>query len=206
MAIRLIAPMPKYNSATTASFGLPLAHLFKQKLFAWASQFEVACYLDHNGYQGYRHHAYECLVAVGVSEQLVTGEKGAFEALKNFLGEKKDWHFGYLTYDLKNDVEALTSSNHDGLQFPALHFFRPLYVFEIFKEKVAIHSKKQSPEVLFTLINSLGEQAFQPPPPTDFKVSPPLEKGPAPGRGGGRPPAHPAGRYLRDELLPGVFC
>ncbi len=36
-----------------------------------------------------------------------------------------DWIFGYLSYDLKNDVEQLTSNNFDGLQFPELYFFQP---------------------------------------------------------------------------------
>jgi len=34
-----------------------------------------------------------------------------------------------LSYDLKNDVEALTSKNTDGLEFPQLYFFQPKKVF-----------------------------------------------------------------------------
>ena len=40
-----------------------------------------------------------------------------------------DWLFGYLSYDLKNDVERLQSKNEDGLHFPDLYFFQPKKVF-----------------------------------------------------------------------------
>ncbi|MCB9338035.1 MAG: anthranilate synthase component I family protein [Lewinellaceae bacterium] len=139
----------------TASFPLASVVGFKLKLFAWAKQFEIGCYLDHNAYQGYYCHDYECLVAVGLDDEIIHEEKGAFDALKNFVDEKKDWYFGYLTYDLKNDVELLSSANFDGIQFPALHFFRPLYVFEVFDHEVVIHSKNEDPARLFHSINAL---------------------------------------------------
>ena len=37
--------------------------------------------------------------------------------------------FGYLSYDLKNDIEELASTNFDGLQFPELFFFQPKKIF-----------------------------------------------------------------------------
>jgi len=37
--------------------------------------------------------------------------------------------FGYLSYDLKNDIEDLRSNNFDGLEFPDLFFFQPKKVF-----------------------------------------------------------------------------
>ncbi len=168
--------MQENEVSEVAFFPIPSVELFKRKLFAWAGQFEVACYLDHNHYQGNRHNSYECLVAVGVAEQIITGEKGAFVALKNFVGEKKDWYFGYLTYDLKNDVEALSSSNFDGIRFPALHFFRPLYVLEVFDKKVVIHSKKESPLALFNWINAFEEKPLPPHFSHDFKLKPRIEK------------------------------
>ncbi|MEK7256166.1 MAG: anthranilate synthase component I family protein, partial [Bacteroidota bacterium] len=93
-------------------------------------------------------------IAVGAASQLtLREEKGAFEALRKFAEETQDWLFGYLTYDLKNDVENLTSSHFDGIGFPALHFFQPVYLLEIFADQVVIHSKAESPEMLFQKIN-----------------------------------------------------
>ncbi|MBT8314216.1 MAG: anthranilate synthase component I family protein, partial [Maribacter sp.] len=42
-----------------------------------------------------------------------------------------DWIFGYLSYDLKNDVERLSSNNHDRLYFPELLFFQPKKIIKI---------------------------------------------------------------------------
>ena len=54
-----------------------------------------------------------------------------FEKLKEYQTYTNDWIFGYLTYDLKNDVEDLKSNNFDGLEFPDLYFFQPKKLFLI---------------------------------------------------------------------------
>ncbi|MDY6799560.1 MAG: hypothetical protein SVX28_12690, partial [Pseudomonadota bacterium] len=50
---------------------------------------------------------------------------GSLEALYKKCERIDDWLFGYLTYDLKNELEALSSNNFDGLGFAALQFFVP---------------------------------------------------------------------------------
>ena len=52
----------------------------------------------------------------------------SFNALQNFHDKYKDWLFGYLSYDLKNEVELLKSSNHDEIKAASLSFFIPKYV------------------------------------------------------------------------------
>lgn len=49
--------------------------------------------------------------------------------LEEFIDSKKDWLFGHLSYDLKNDIEALSSSNEDHHHSPSFCFFQPEYVF-----------------------------------------------------------------------------
>src|SRR5690606_32451593 len=49
-----------------------------------------------------------------------------------------DWIFGYLSYDLKNDVENLKSNNSDGLDFPDLYFFQPKKIFLFFEDYVEV--------------------------------------------------------------------
>ncbi|MFT4660424.1 MAG: para-aminobenzoate synthetase component 1 [Patiriisocius sp.] len=71
-------------------------------------------------------------LAIGVEEELVLSDtRDSFEALDAFLQNKKSWVFGYMSYDLKNDVEDLKSENHDGLKFPEMVFFRPKLVLQI---------------------------------------------------------------------------
>ena len=117
---------------------------FKTQVFQWASHFETICYFDNKEYSGYHHHSFEGLIAVGESSCILKakGETGlAFEKLKHFWDAKQDWLFGFLSYDLKNEIESLESNNFDGLSFPEMHFFQPRYVVEIFKDHVRIHSK-----------------------------------------------------------------
>jgi len=70
-----------------------------------------------------------------VYSSIQTDYHNAFEQLKDYQSQTKDWIFGYLTYDLKNDLEDLTSKNFDGLQFPDLFFFQPKKMF-LLKENV----------------------------------------------------------------------
>lgn len=73
------------------------------------------------------------MMAVDAFTSLKTDFQNAFEDLKQYQQTTKDWLFGYLTYDLKNDVEDLKSTNYDGLDFPDLFFFQPKKIF-ILKE------------------------------------------------------------------------
>lgn len=90
----------------------------------WANQFSICCFLDNQQYQ-VREHSYECLLAVNAVNVLRAPAGKAFEQLQQFVDKNKDWCFGHLGYDLKNEIEALQSGNADALQFDDLFFFVP---------------------------------------------------------------------------------
>ena len=71
-------------------------------------------YADHSG-----------LLAVGAESILTTTHEHAFDSLKTFYDKRKDWILGYLSYDLKNEVEVIKSENFVGLQFPELYCIQP---------------------------------------------------------------------------------
>lgn len=102
--------------------------LFKEQLLHWAQQFREVAFLDSNNYpQAYS--SYDCMLAVDAFTLLQTDYHNAFEDLKQYQQTTKDWLFGYLSYDLKNDSERLQSNNFDGLDFPDLFFFQPKKIF-----------------------------------------------------------------------------
>ena len=101
---------------------------FKQQLFDWSQQFQEVLWLDSNAYQQ-TYSSYDAILAVEAFTMLKTDEASAFEKLQEFQEYTSDWIFGYLTYDLKNDVENLISQNHDRLDFPDLYFFQPKKLF-----------------------------------------------------------------------------
>ena len=51
------------------------------------------------------------------------------------------WLFGFLSYDLKNELEKLNSQNEDGLGFPGLSFFEPEIRVEVKNQKVKIEGE-----------------------------------------------------------------
>lgn len=103
---------------------------FKQKALHWANQFDVCCFLDSNEYKD-QYSAYDFIVAAGVQAELKSDSGNAFEKLKAFQKENKQWLFGFFGYDLKNETEDLSSHNVDHLNFPDLYFFVPKYLIAV---------------------------------------------------------------------------
>ncbi len=117
---------------------------FKQKLLIWGNQHNVFCYLDSNNYydsykSGVFYHTYETIAGVGFIDFLEPSRNAAFSLLKELVSKKKDWLFGYLSYDLKNEIENLTSENFDGIEFHEMNFFQPRLVFIIKGNLAEIH-------------------------------------------------------------------
>ncbi len=101
---------------------------FKQQLLTWAQQFREVVFMDSNDYPQ-QYSSYDCILAIDAFTSIKTDYHNAFEDLKQYQQITKDWLFGYLSYDLKNDVEVLRSNNFDGLDFPDLFFFQPKKIF-----------------------------------------------------------------------------
>lgn len=106
---------------------------FKTQLISWAQQYEEIVWLDSNQ-RLHSHATYDAVLAVDAFTGIQTDALNGFEKLKDYQEVTKDWIFGYLSYDLKNDIEPLSSENFDGLNFPDLYFFQPKKLF-LFKDK-----------------------------------------------------------------------
>lgn len=123
----------------TAIYHISDINSFKDKLSYWASQFEQSAILQGSANDGYGLHLkYDMLVGVEAIDELYS-EQDSFVSLLNFHKTKNDWLFGFMSYDLKNEIEDLKSENIDFLFFPSLHFFQPKWVFEIIQNQVKIH-------------------------------------------------------------------
>jgi len=113
---------------TSFNLSIESPNLFKKQLLFWSQQFRELAFLDSNEYKN-EYSTYDCILAVDALTSIKTDYHNAFEDLKQYQQTTKDWIFGYLSYDLKNDVEALKSNNFDGLAFPDLFFFQPKKLF-----------------------------------------------------------------------------
>lgn len=110
---------------------------FKKQLLNWSQQFREAIFLDSNNYNQ-KYTSFDAILAVDAFTSIKTDEINAFEDLKQYQQTTKDWLFGYLSYDLKNDTEALKSKNFDGLNFPELFFFQPKKLFLLKENQLEI--------------------------------------------------------------------
>ncbi len=110
----------------------------KLKLLKWAQQFQEVCWLDSNSYEQ-NHSSFQAVLAVDAITGIKTDYHNAFETLEEYQKVTQDWLFGYLTYDLKNDIEELHSSNSDHLHFPDLYFFQPKKVLLFGENTVEFH-------------------------------------------------------------------
>ena len=114
---------------------------FKQQLLSWSQQFREVIFLDSNAtIQSHKNKfsTYDCVLAVDAFTSIKTDFHNAFEDLKTVQQTTRDWLFGYLTYDLKNDIENLKSNNFDVLDFPDLYFFQPKKIFLLKENQLEI--------------------------------------------------------------------
>ena len=123
---------------TTFTKKIENPEFLKKQILHWSQQFREITFLDSNESQS-KYSSYDCILAVDAFTSLQTDYFNAFEDLKIYQSTTKDWLFGYLTYDLKNDTERLISSNKDGLDFPDLYFFQPKKVIFIKENQLEFH-------------------------------------------------------------------
>ncbi len=107
----------------------------------WSQQFEEVVWLDSNSHHQ-KYSDYDAVLAVDAFTCISTDSQQAFDKLQEYQSMAKDLIFGYLTYDLKNDLENLQSNNFDGLNFPELFFFQPKKIFLIKGDQVEMQYLK----------------------------------------------------------------
>ena len=105
----------------------------KDKLLIWGAQYNTVAWLDSNSNNKTN---IEGFLAVDQISFITTDYQNAFEQLKFYIDKIQDYAFGYLGYDLKNDVEKLSSHNIDETGFPDLYFFQPKKLIEVQKDRV----------------------------------------------------------------------
>ncbi|MDR7209961.1 anthranilate synthase component I family protein [Flavobacterium piscis] len=138
---------------------IPNPEQFKQQLLSWSQQFREVVFLDSNSYPQ-KYSSFDCMMAVDAFTSLKTDYHNAFEDLKQYQQTTKDWLFGYLSYDLKNDVEPLSSSNFDGLDFPDLFFFQPKKIFLLKENQLEMHYLLLCDDEIETDFEEITENLF----------------------------------------------
>ena len=115
-----------------AEFTITDKKLFSKQVLAYSQAFETCVILNSNDYyankdltQSTFYHEYDLMAGLGAVRVLKADAGSAFNQLSGFHKEVQDWLFGYFSYDLKNEIEALKSEHPDLIGLPDLYFFQP---------------------------------------------------------------------------------
>lgn len=126
----------------------------KEKVLSWSSQFDTFCFLDNHQYQ-IEPHTQECLVAAGVKRRISLSSGNALIQLQEFIDNSHGkWLFGHIGYDLKNELEGLSSDHPDHIGFPDLFFFEPQTIIRLSEKEMIIED--DDPEKINIEIEKIG--------------------------------------------------
>ncbi len=139
---------------TQKTFTVESIDNFKSKLLIWAQQFDAISWLDSNQYSQ-KYSSFSAVLAVDEFTSIKTDYTNAFDKLKEYQSITNDYLFGYLSYDLKNDVENLSSKNFDGLDFSDLYFFQPQRIIFIEGNSVGFSYLKMIDDEINNDFNSI---------------------------------------------------
>ncbi len=116
----------------------------KQKALLLSEREETLLILDNNRMtNAFGISSLEFCVAAGVKTELHVACGAAFEQLKLFRKQnKRKYLFGYFTYDLKNEIEQLSSKHPDHIGFPSLYFFVPEKILVVDKDLHVLEGKE----------------------------------------------------------------
>lgn len=145
---------------------IPFDADFLAKALQFAQQYEVFCLTDGNfpKFENYPQKPFQTILAIGNYQQ----DNKNIEFTETFeqLNTCNEWLFGFLSYDMKNQVENLTSNHADRLGFPEMYFFVPqhLVFFEQNNEvsMIVIHSFDNPTEILAQITNQAITQEITP--------------------------------------------
>ena len=123
---------------------------FKEKLLFFSKSKENVIYLDSNGIK----NDYEFIFSYGKISELKSFDN-SLEKLDNYINQVNDWIFGFISYDLKEEIEDIKSENLKYFEVPNLSFFQPstIWVFDGVELKALYFDEKE----LFDVWNEINK-------------------------------------------------
>lgn len=94
--------------------------LFKEKIILFSKENTCSIVLNSNNTSS----TYDLVFAYGVNSH-ISSSMNSLQKLDSFISKTNDWVFGFLSYELKNEIENLKSKNIINHNIPNLYFFQP---------------------------------------------------------------------------------
>lgn len=153
--------------------GIKVSDSFSGRLLFWLTQNQTTyCYLNSNSIlypDMYRQ--FDEVFAVGAASVHQPSSK-KFDALQRAVSEGK-WLFGFLGYDLKNELEELQSQNRDALGLPELLFIEPeIVISKKGNEITFLKGEKQANQIIEHLPKKVSAPSSTP----NLEFNPSLQK------------------------------
>lgn len=122
-----------------------LSTFFDQAVHFLTKSSNHFCYFnsENPNFSNYPFLKYEKILAWGAKKTCVSTQN-YWNELNNFIQNNQGFKFGYLSYDLKNEIEKLTSRNNDDVGFEELAFFIPEFVLIQQKNKLVCYGNDLS--------------------------------------------------------------
>ena len=112
---------------TIKIFELENTELFFQKCILWSKQFTEVVALDSNDHS----IPYNSLNKIIACDAITSIQTNDYIQIKEYQSHLRDWCFGFITYDVKNEIFNITSNNPTSLNFPEIVFFQPKRIITI---------------------------------------------------------------------------
>lgn len=157
---------------------LPYSIEVIEKFFEWACTHSAhVCRLQGMDIP-YPHGTFPNVIAIGAKKIIeIPYSKEAFLQLEHFLAQCNAPVYGYLGYDLKNELEHLYSKNSDTIGFADMLFFEPIYTLQWNYDTIECHGfasieeinritsvththKKNAPKVVSPVAPSIGKAEY----------------------------------------------
>ena len=118
---------------------------FKRQALAWATAQETPqsgfITLLNNNFIAYPHDPFPNRLFVGAKRVISLVDSDPFQALHDAHRARPSYLVGYLGYDLKNQLEDLTSRHPNRLGFPDTYFVEPEWILDFVDNDVIIQGE-----------------------------------------------------------------
>jgi para-aminobenzoate synthetase component I len=136
----------KILRAHKKTYTLSLEGDFRRRFLSWIWEQEYGSLFESHGIS-FPFGAFPTMAAVGKQELVGIEEKDTFKRLQQIHDQQKEMMVGFLGYDLKNQLEALSSEHPDTTEFPEALFYIPQHIFLFEGNELIVHSDSD-PDVL----------------------------------------------------------
>ncbi|MDZ7605527.1 MAG: hypothetical protein U5K79_08040 [Cyclobacteriaceae bacterium] len=130
------------------------------QLLAWAMSHSHFLYLNGNGHQPL-HGPFPTMLFAG-ARSVLKSHSDSFSKLEKLIENSRNWLYGYLSYDLKNEIEELSSKNPASIPCAHLEFVMPETIITLVDNTMVISSFLEPEAVAYAIQNS--EASRQPEP------------------------------------------